>query len=89
MNATPHDKTSTPNDELDAPNDDGFVIGTAGREEDPNTTTDWKHPGDANDVLTPEDSRGMPGYPRADDSSPSQEGSTGSETAGQDNDKVD
>ena len=91
MKATPHDKTSMPNDEFTAPNDDGFVLGTAGRDEDPNTTTDWQHPGDANDVLTPEDSRGMPGYPRDDDddSSPSQEGSTDSETAKQDNDKVD
>nr|WP_314561858.1 hypothetical protein [uncultured Pseudomonas sp.] len=28
------------------PNDDGCVVGTAGRDEDPNATTDWDHPDD-------------------------------------------
>lgn len=26
------------------PNGDGYVLGTAGRNEDPNATTDWFHP---------------------------------------------
>lgn len=96
MKATLSGKSPVSTDEFRAPNDDGCVLGTAGREEDPNTTTDWQHPGDANDVLTPEDSRGMPGYPRdADDdsalSSPSSgdAGAAGSEKTKQDNDKVD
>ncbi|MDO7897918.1 hypothetical protein [Pseudomonas citrulli] len=46
------------------PNDDGFVLGTAGRDEDPNAAPsyaiDRRHD---RDELTPEDSRGMPGYP--------------------------
>lgn len=28
---------------LKNPNDDGFVLGTAGRDEDPNATRDWDH----------------------------------------------
>jgi hypothetical protein len=46
------------------PNDDGFVLGTAGRDEDPNAAPayaiDRRH---ERDELTPEDARGMPGYP--------------------------
>lgn len=41
------------------PNDDGFAIGTAGRDEDPNATTDW------------DDTRGLPGYPGAEKNNPS------------------
>ncbi|VVM36205.1 hypothetical protein PS645_00036 [Pseudomonas fluorescens] len=44
------------------PNDDGCVIGTAGRDEDPNATTDWDHP-DNDSQMTPADTRGLPGYP--------------------------
>lgn len=29
---------------LDEANEDGCIRGTAGREEDPNATTDWDHP---------------------------------------------
>ena len=47
------------------PNDDGFVIGTAGRDEDPNATTDGQVRRDNEDVMTPEDTRGLPGYPGA------------------------
>lgn len=46
------------------PNDDGFVLGTAGRDEDPNAAPsyaiDRRH---ERDELTPEDAHGMPGYP--------------------------
>lgn len=46
------------------PNDDGWVLGTAGRDEDPNAAPayaiDRRH---ERDELTPEDARGMPGYP--------------------------
>lgn len=37
------------------PNEDGCVLGTAGRDEDPNATTDWDHPDDPNagQVLEP------------------------------------
>lgn len=53
-----------PEDDLGPPNDDGCVLGTAGRDEDPNATTDWDHESDsAGNVLTPEDTRGLPGYP--------------------------
>ncbi len=49
---------------VDNPNDDGFVLGTAGRDEDPNAAPsyaiDRRHD---RDELTPEDARGMPGYP--------------------------
>ncbi len=47
------------------PNDDGFAIGTAGRDEDPNATTDWDVSRDNEDVMTPDDTRGLPGYPGA------------------------
>jgi hypothetical protein len=46
---------------IENPNDDGCVLGTAGRDEDPNATTDWDHDSDAD--LAPEDARGLPGYP--------------------------
>ncbi|AZE88764.1 hypothetical protein [Pseudomonas orientalis] len=42
-----HDPSNTQNrplEPLDNPNEDGCVIGTAGRDEDPNATTDWAHP---------------------------------------------
>ncbi|XVN13644.1 hypothetical protein QZH46_20425 [Pseudomonas corrugata] len=48
----------------DNPNDDGWVLGTAGRDEDPNAAPayaiDRRH---ERDELTPEDARGLPGYP--------------------------
>jgi len=47
------------------PNDDGFVLGTAGRDEDPNATTDWDHARHTDEVMTPADTRGLPGYPGA------------------------
>ncbi|KIF56586.1 hypothetical protein EVS84_25945 [Pseudomonas koreensis] len=53
------------------PNDDGFVIGTAGRDEDPNATTDWDVSRDNEDVMTPDDTRGLPGYPGAEENNPS------------------
>lgn len=43
-----HDPSNTQNrpvEDLGQPNDDGNVIGTAGRDEDPNAATDWDHPG--------------------------------------------
>jgi hypothetical protein len=58
-------------DDTGNPNDDGFAIGTAGRDEDPNATTDWDVSRDSEDVMTPDDTRGLPGYPGAEDSNPS------------------
>lgn len=43
-----HDPSNTQNLPVQnpaEPNDDGCVIGTAGRDEDPNATTDWNHQG--------------------------------------------
>ncbi|MBC3271294.1 MULTISPECIES: hypothetical protein [unclassified Pseudomonas] len=59
-----------PLDDTVNPNDDGFVLGTAGRDEDPNATTDWDHAGAGGDVMTPADSRGLPGYPGAEKNDP-------------------
>lgn len=65
------------------PNDDGCVLGTAGRNEDPNATTDWdkkgKLPGHRQ---AHNDARGLPGYPHA------LEDELGIETPEQDSDKV-
>jgi len=78
----------------DNPNDDGFVLGTAGRDEDPNAAPayaiDRRH---ERDELTPEDARGMPGYPEKKPSTePSDkegaETEPGIETPEQGNDKV-
>ncbi|WP_434653895.1 hypothetical protein J3P96_25370 [Pseudomonas sp. R3-56] len=76
---------------LDNPNDDGFVLGTAGRDEDPNAATayatDDRHD---RDELTPEDAHGMPGYP--DEKKPAEpaaeEAESGIETPEQGNDKA-
>ncbi|HWH85351.1 MAG TPA: hypothetical protein VNV36_01085 [Pseudomonas sp.] len=53
------------------PNDDGFVLGTAGRDEDPNATTDWDVSRDNEDVMKPDDTRGLPGYPGGEKADPS------------------
>lgn len=76
--------SNLPDNDLGEPNDDGFVLGTAGRDEDPNATTDWDHPKDASEnVLTPDDKRGMPGYPReSDKASPAKQPSTDDTEAG-------
>lgn len=64
MKNHPDQTTPRPDEELGNPNDDGCVLGTAGRDEDPNATTDWDHDTDsAGNVMTPEDRRGLPGYP--------------------------
>lgn len=58
-----------PDEDLGNPNEDGCVLGTAGRDEDPNQCAGYPKPdGDSNSVQTPEDARGMPGYPRPKDS---------------------
>jgi hypothetical protein len=47
-----------------SPNDDGCVLGTAGRDEDPNATTDWDHPQSAESIeKTPQ----QPGTDQAQD----------------------
>ncbi|MHC8333543.1 hypothetical protein [Pseudomonas sp. LB3P25] len=98
----PH-STSTqnlPENDSSHPNDDGCILGTAGRDEDPNATTDWDHESDsAGNVLTPEDARGLPGYPSdsENDQAPSLpptrpsngETETDIETPEQNNDRVD
>ncbi|MBT2338250.1 MULTISPECIES: hypothetical protein [Pseudomonas] len=80
---------------LNSPNDDGFVLGTAGRDEDPNAApayaTDDRH---ERDELTPEDAAGMPGYPekkpqeKPADEDKGPEAEPGIETPEQGNDKV-
>ena len=44
MKHDPSHPQNRPLESLDKPNEDGCVIGTAGRDEDPNATTDWNHP---------------------------------------------
>jgi hypothetical protein len=54
----------TPGNDLSNPNDDGCVLGTAGRDEDPNATTDWDTEIDPmGNAQAAEDARGLPGYP--------------------------
>ncbi|MFW9269564.1 hypothetical protein [Pseudomonas sp. NR3] len=86
--STPQDPT-TPKT-LDNPNDDGFVLGTAGRDEDPNAApayaVDSRHD---RDELTPEDAHGMPGYPEEKPAAPAgEEPESGIETPEQGNDKA-
>ena len=47
MKHNPSNPQYRPLEHADAPNEDGCVIGTAGRDEDPNATTDWDHPDSA------------------------------------------
>ena len=55
----------SPTGGLENPNDDGCVLGTAGRDEDPNAAPDYGAQDDAGRrELKPEDARGMPGYPK-------------------------
>ncbi|WP_017529058.1 hypothetical protein [Pseudomonas fluorescens] len=44
MKHEPSNQQYRPVEEAGTPNEDGCVIGTAGRDEDPNATTDWDHP---------------------------------------------
>ncbi|OPA92933.1 hypothetical protein BFW88_10565 [Pseudomonas fluorescens] len=58
-------------EDLGDPNDDGCLVGTAGREEDPNATTDWDHPDDIDteleiDVKPPNGTPGIDVVPDAD-----------------------
>lgn len=46
MNHDSSNGQDQPFEESPAPNEDGCVLGTAGRNEDPNATTDWDHPDD-------------------------------------------
>lgn len=73
-----------PVEDLGNPNDDGCVLGTAGRNEDPNATTDWdtkgKSPGHRQ---APDDARGLSGHPHE-----ALGEQLGIETPEQDNDKV-
>ncbi|KNH28986.1 hypothetical protein ACS77_05445 [Pseudomonas syringae] len=99
MKPDPSTTKNEPTEDLSNPNDDGCVLGTAGRDEDPNTTTDWDKERNAEDHRQgPSDARGMPGYPREapDVQAPSttktrpqtSEVEPGIETPEQDNDKV-
>lgn len=62
MNHDPSNTQNQPVEPLENPNDDGFVIGTAARDEDPNATTDWNHPDTHADgaVATPVPPNGTP-----------------------------
>jgi len=64
-------RPDTPLEENVNPNDDGFVLGTAGRDEDPNATTDGNRRPESGEVMTPDDTRGLPGYPGAEENAPS------------------
>jgi hypothetical protein len=84
MKTQPSSTKDRPAEDLGNPNDDGCVLGTAGRDEDPNRTTD------GNSKNTPpghlqesNDTRGLPGYPWD-----HHEEELGIETPEQDNDKV-
>ncbi|AZF26308.1 hypothetical protein [Pseudomonas sp. R2-60-08W] len=74
MNHDPSNSQRRPVEPLDKPNDDGCVIGTAGRDEDPNATTDWDHP-DSHataieaTVTPPNGTPGIDTVPEADDAS--------------------
>ena len=79
--SAPQDKAIA---DLSNPNDDGCVLGTSGRDEDPNaivnrdkTRNSTGHP------QGPNDTRGLPGYPHE---VPEEE--LGIDTPEQDNDKV-
>jgi hypothetical protein len=98
----PH-STSTqnlPENDPSRPNDDGCILGIADRDEDPNATTDRDHEVDsADNGLTPEDARGLPGYPNDSKNDQVQsipstwqlddEPEIGTETLAQDNDSAD
>ena len=84
MKTQPTITEERPAEGLGNANDDGCVLGTAGRDEDPNSTTDWggkKTP--PGHLKESDDTRGLPGYPRDD-----HEEELGIETPEQDNDKV-
>jgi len=84
MKTQPTITEERPAEGLGNPNDDGCVLGTAGRDEDPNSTTDWggkKTP--PGHLKESDDTRGLPGYPQDD-----HEEELGIETPEQDNDKV-
>jgi hypothetical protein len=57
-------KTRSPiDDDLSNPNDDGFVLGSAGRDEDPNAGANYGIPQRHSDrEISPTDRRGIPGY---------------------------
>lgn len=61
MNHDSSNGQDQPFEESPAPNEDGCVLGTAGRNEDPNATTDWDHPADN----SAEKSRQPPGSGKA------------------------
>lgn len=64
MKPNPPSTQKKPRSDLSNPNDDGCVLGTAGRDEDPNATTDWDTEIDsAGNAKTAEDARGLPVYP--------------------------
>lgn len=46
MTHDPSNRQDPPFEKPLEPNEDGCVLGTAGRNEDPNATTDWDHPDD-------------------------------------------
>ncbi|VVO27130.1 hypothetical protein [Pseudomonas fluorescens] len=63
--------TSQPPEDLGNPNDDGCVLGTAGRDEDPNACTTYaersaQEPGEN----LSQDDRGLPGYPPKSEGAP-------------------
>lgn len=57
--------TSQSAEDLGNPNDDGCVLGTAGRDEDPNACTHY-----AERENLSQDDRGLPGYPSKSESGP-------------------
>lgn len=54
MNHDTSNGQDLPPEKSPEPNEDGCVLGTAGRNEDPNATTDWDHPDDTSPERAPE-----------------------------------
>ncbi|NSX08521.1 hypothetical protein HTX81_07975 [Pseudomonas lini] len=64
MKSHPTSIENLPVNEPGNPTDDGCIQATAGRDEEPEGTTARHQKSDsAGNIQTPEDARGMPGYP--------------------------
>lgn len=63
--------TSQLPEDLGNPNDDGCVLGTAGRDEDPNACTNYaERSAQASAENLSQDDRGLPGYPSKNQGAP-------------------
>jgi len=79
--------TSQPPEDLGNPNDDGCVLGTAGRDEDPNACTNYaERSSQGSGENLSQDDRGLPGYPPKSEDASVRKDTTSEETPEQDND---